>query len=348
MKILVDITHPAHVHFFKHAIHDWRAHGHQVIITSRDKDLTLSLLDRYGLAHTPLSRAQRGVTGLGLEMLERGTKLWPIVRRERPAVLTAIAGTFIAPVGKLSGTPVVLFTDTEHAKISNAIAFPLANVICTPECYEGKVGPKQIVYAGYHELAYLHPNRFQPDPDRLRAFGVSVQEPYIVMRLVAWSSGHDIGDSGFNDLPAAVETLSRYGKVLISSEKGLPADLAQHSIQASPDQIHHLLAFATLFIGESATMASESALLGVPALFVSSSTRGYTNEQERKYQIGFTFSGQHDRQQQALAKAVELLSDPAREEKWKAKRARLLAEKIDVTQFIVETVEKYGHNKPVI
>lgn len=344
MKILIDITHPAHVHFFRHAIREWESRGHQVIVTSRDKDLAVSLLDRYGFHHRMLSWARRGIVGLGLEMMERGYKLWGVVRRERPAVLVGVGGTFIAPVGKLTGVPVVIFTDTEHARVGNAIAFPLASAICTPRCYEDDLGGKQVAYNGYQELAYLHPERFTPDPSQLKAFGVSPEEPYIVMRLVAWESGHDIGDKGFSHLRSVVETLSHYGRVLISSENPLPPNLAQHSVTVSPEHIHHLLAFAKLFIGESATMASESAILGVPSIFVSASTRGYTNEQERKYGLVYTFSDPKTAQQRAVEKAVELLQRPHLHAEWQAKRENMLSDMTDVTAFVVDVVERYARS----
>jgi predicted glycosyltransferase len=106
--------------------------------------------------------------------------------------------------------------------------------------------------------------------------------------------------------------------------------------------LHHLLYYATLFVGESATMASECAILGTPAIFVSSTTRGYTNEQEYKYDLVYTFSDPVQGQAQALAKAEMILSDPDSKTKWRAKRDRMLAEKTDVTQFIVDITEKYS------
>lgn len=342
MKILVDITHPAHVHFFKHAIREWEARGHEVIIASRDKDLTVSLLDRYGFSHATLSRARSGIAGLGFEMLQRGYRLWGVVRKEQPAVLVGVGGTFIAPVGKLTRTPVVVFTDTEHARISNAITFPLASVVCTPACYEDKLGEKQVVYDGYQELAYLHPNRFTPDPSQLEPFGVSPEEPYIVMRVVAWTAGHDIGDRGFSDLRSAVETLCHHGRVLISSESALPRDLAEYNLSVSPEHIHHLLAFSRLYIGESATTASESAILGVPSILVSTSTRGYIKEQERKYGLVYTFSDPETGQQQGVETAVGLLQRPDLHGEWQAKRARMMTEVIDVTAFVIHVVEQYA------
>ena len=48
LRIAVDITHPAHFHFFKNSIQAWQDRGHDVLILSRDKDLTLQLLDETG------------------------------------------------------------------------------------------------------------------------------------------------------------------------------------------------------------------------------------------------------------------------------------------------------------
>ena len=67
-RIAVDITHPAHFHFFKNAIYHWQQAGDEVLILSRDKDLTLQLLEEAGLMHRQLSRARGGLAGLALEL----------------------------------------------------------------------------------------------------------------------------------------------------------------------------------------------------------------------------------------------------------------------------------------
>ena len=89
-------------------------------------------------------------------------------------------------------------------------------------------------------------------------------------------------------------------------------------------------------------MASESATLGTPAIFVSTSVRGYTNEQERRYDLTYTFSDPVTAQAQGIARAEAILSDPQAKERWAAKRDRMLADKIDVTRFVVETVEQHA------
>ncbi|MDQ7035295.1 MAG: DUF354 domain-containing protein, partial [Anaerolineae bacterium] len=132
MRILFDITHPAHVHFFRNAIRQFQAEGDSVLITSRDKDITLQLLDQFGFDHKCLSVAKRGVIGLGIELSERGLKLIREIQHFKPDVATAIAGTFIVYGCLLHRIPTVVFYDTEHARVSNAITYPLASAVVTP------------------------------------------------------------------------------------------------------------------------------------------------------------------------------------------------------------------------
>ena len=49
MRVLFDMGHPAHVHFFKNTIKNLKRDGHQVKITARNKEVTLALLKAYGL-----------------------------------------------------------------------------------------------------------------------------------------------------------------------------------------------------------------------------------------------------------------------------------------------------------
>ncbi|MEW6264408.1 MAG: DUF354 domain-containing protein [Thermodesulfobacteriota bacterium] len=342
MHILVDITHPAHVHFFRGAIGLWRQRGHRVTITSRRKDIAADLLARYGLEHQDLGPARRGLLGLGRELLARNARLAGVVRKARPDVMAAIGGIFIAQVGRLLGVPSVVFTDTENATVSNRLTFPFATAVVTPDCYESPTPrAKHVTYPGYHELAYVHPRRFTPDPRALELFGLEPGQDFILLRLVGWTAGHDLTDRGFGALEPVVERLNRYGRVLISSERDLPAGLAGLRLTDHLDKVLHLQAFTRLLIGESATMASECACLGVPAVFVSTSTRGYTNEQGRRYGLVFTYSQPGVMQEQALAKAEEILGQP-KDDRWRRRAEKLLADKIDVTEFIVEVVERHA------
>jgi len=47
MRVIIDISHPAHVHFFKNFVWAMEKRGHEIIITAGDKEVTLKLLEHY-------------------------------------------------------------------------------------------------------------------------------------------------------------------------------------------------------------------------------------------------------------------------------------------------------------
>ena len=105
--------------------------------------------------------------------------------------------------------------------------------------------------------------------------------------------------------------------------------------------MHDLLYYAAMCIGEGATMASECAVLGTPAIYVNTLRLGYTNEEKEKYNLIFNFSDPMNGQQQARDKALELIEKPELKREWQKKREKLLNDKIDVTKFMTEFIENY-------
>lgn len=340
MKILVDIGHPAHVHFFKNTIWKLESDGHEVKITARDKEITIKLLEIYGFKYQNLGKNQKGLTNKAIGMVKTDLKLYNIAKNFRPDILTGIHNPYVAHVSMLLKKKSLIFTDTENAKLAGILTFPFSTTIYTPSCFKNDLGRKQVFYDGYHELAYLHPNHFTPDPSIINKLGLQKNEKFIIIRFVAWNASHDIRDKGFNDPLEVVNKLEKYGKLIINSEKDLPKELSKYKVNISPEDMHHLLYYASLYIGESATMASESAMLGTPSIFISTSRRGYTDELEEKYGLVYNFSDPVNGQSKALDKAVELLEDSETKKKWQIKKEKLLKDKIDVTKFMIKLIEK--------
>ena len=336
MRILIDILHPAHVHFFRNFHAEMTDRGHQLRITARDKDRSVELLQAFGLPYQQISRQKSGA-GLAVEMAGRTARLMKIMRSFRPDVMTGIMGPSIALAGAVRRVPAVVFYDTEFAVQTNRIVYPLAHSVCTPDSYQGKVPGRHVQYAGYHELAYLRPNRFQPDPAVLDDFGIRPGEPYSIVRFVSWQAVHDRTERGLSDKQKLnlIEVLQRRGRVLISSESPLEGHLADLAVSGRVEQIHHLIAHARLVVGESATMSSEAAVLGVPAVFIATTGRGYTDDEERRYGLVRHFT--EDQYDMALSAIEEILAEPA--DTWRTARQRLLEEKIDVTAWMIDYFE---------
>ncbi len=343
MRIIVDIGHPAHVHFFKNTIWNLEKKGHQIKVVSRDKDVVIELLDAYKIPHTVLSTVKHSKVHLFEELFVRESKLYKIASQFDPDLIMGILSPPVAHVAWALGKKSIIFNDTEHAEIAQKMTYPFCDIICTPTSFKKDVGKKQIRYRGYHELAYLHPAYFSPNPAVLSELGVEPGEPFVILRFISWDAHHDVGQHGISNKLALIQELEKFGKVFISSEGKLAEEFDRYRIRVPSENIHSLLYYATLCVGEGATMAVESAILGTPSIYVSSlaGTMGNFSELEEKYGLLFNYSDS----EAALSKAVELIRDPELKKTWGSKRVALLKDKIDVTKFMVDLIEGLPEKK---
>ncbi len=341
MRVLIDIGHPAHVHFFSNPIKILVKHGHEILITSRDKEVALELLDEFGLEHRPLSALKKGgLTTLAKELILRNIALYKVVKSFHPDIMAAIGGTSIAQVGTLTRTPSLVFYDTENARLQNLITYPFSSCVIVPECYESWIPKRRhLYYKGYHELSYLHPDYFIPDKKLAIKCGLSPDRDTFLIRTVSWQASHDVNENGWNEtlLKQICEKLSSIGRVIISSEVNLDQSFAQYQYTGNVSHIHHLMSFCRAYIGESATMASECAVLGIPAIYAAQTGRGYTNEQECSYGLVKNIRSIN---WEEIEKCIdEILELPIKT--WKDRQKTLLAAKIDVAKFVADCIESY-------
>jgi predicted glycosyltransferase len=246
------------------------ARGDELRVLSRVKDVTCDLLDRFNFEHSVASRAGRGLWGLGTELLQRDLAVLRAARRFKPDVMTGFGGVAVAQVGALLGIPSCAFYDSETARIQTRVAWPFVTHLTVPASYRGAVPAGRTSYVpGTKELSFLHPSAFKPDPERARAAGWHEGRDNFLIRTVAWQANHDMGKAGLdaNLVREIVALLSSRGKVHISAEGGLPDELRPYAFAGDPSAIHHLMAHCRLLVGESATMAAECAILGVPAIY---------------------------------------------------------------------------------
>ena len=88
MRVLFDIVHPAHVHFYRHLIAELDADGHATTVVARDTDVTCALLDAFGIPYTTVAGTSRpGLARHALELVRRDIALARIARRFRADVI---------------------------------------------------------------------------------------------------------------------------------------------------------------------------------------------------------------------------------------------------------------------
>jgi hypothetical protein len=251
----------------------------------------------------------------------------------------------VGPAARLAGATSLVFNedDAKVVPIFAKLAYPFAHYIITPNSLKFEdYGKKHITYPGYQELAYLHPNRYTPNPDILRELGVGPDEKYFLVRLVSLTAHHDIGESGLStkQARAIVERLAKHGRVFISAETTVDSDLRVYLLPTPVDKIFDVLAFAHMVIGDSQTMIAETAVLGTPALRCNTFVRRLAYLEELEHNYGLTVGIRPKNFEMLLSQIDKCLSQPDLKGQWQQKRKVMLNECIDLTDWIIKLLHK--------
>jgi uncharacterized protein len=345
MRILVDINHPAHVHLFKYFIREMEKLGHELLIVARSKEVTYDLLREYKFNFIP-RKGYDGLFGKTIGLLVINLQLLKISRKFKPDILTGMNNIYVAEVAAILGKTSLLFNDTEDMKLVNVLAHPFASQIITPSCYKKDHGKKHVKYDGFQELAYLHPNWFEPDPSVLALLQVKKGEIFFLLRFVSWKAGHDIAEKGLST-EAKIKIcniLEKHGKVFISSERKLEKEFEKYRLPIPPGKIHSVMFYAHMLVCDSQTMATEAGLLGTPAIRCNSlvgSMHGKGNFDElAKYGLVYSVSDEAD-----VFKLIdEFLNIDNLKQEFKNRKDKMLSKKTDVTRWMVDYVSQYIKN----
>lgn len=310
----------------------------------RDKDCLIPLADALGLSYVRYTRASRGLAGNAVELLQGAWRAWRLTRRQRIDLwVTKYGGANIG--AWLCGRPSVSFND-DDADVVPLIAwtsYPFARrVLVTDVTRMGRFACRAQRYAGFHELFYLHPNRFTPDPAIRQELGLAAGAPYAIVRLSSLQAHHDVGERGMSAaiVRGIVELAAAHDppiRVFISSERPIAAEFEAQRFPIAPSRMHDALGCATFYVGDSQTMTAEAAVLGTPALRLSSFVNrlSYLGELER-YKLAFGY--RPEQAEELLLHLRDLLALPNVEQIFQQRRRRMLAEKVDPVPVFVQAL----------
>ncbi|MGQ1889278.1 DUF354 domain-containing protein [Thermophagus sp. OGC60D27] len=341
MRIMIDIGHPAHVHYFRNFIRIMETRGHQFLVTARSREHVTELLRHYDI---PFEDRGIGGTSLMGKIFYLLVTVWKQYRRAlkfKPDLFLDFSTIYSGPAAWLTRKPYITFTDTENTKLYRRFIDPFCKVVYTPECFPSHLGKHHRRFNGVMELAYLHPKYFEPDPAVLEALNLKPGDRFAILRFVDWKALHDRGKAGFPEhrKMELVKSLERFGKVLISSEGALPNELESHRLRIDPAKMHHLLFYATLLVGEGATMTTEAALLGTPAIYLSDFRLANLLYLENNYGLVLNFGTSEKEQSMALNSAEMLFGRSGTKNNAAAQSGKFLDDHIDVTGFMVDAIE---------
>lgn len=353
MRILFDLCHPAHYHLFKHAIIALRDAGDTVEIVAHEKDCLPGLLDGAGWPYRLVRRKHAGLCSLGLEALRTCGLITGMALRQR---FDLMVGTSLAvgPAARLTGARSVVFCEDDAAVVPLFAkpAYLTAHYIVTPRTLaKERHGRKHLTYPGYHELAYLHPDRFTADAGVLDALGVGRGERYFVVRLVAMRAHHDIGQKGLtpDQARALIKRLTPHGRVFLSAEGPVPEDLRPLLLPTRVDQVLDVIAQAQMLVGDSQSMAMEAATLGTPCLRCNTFVGRLSVMQELEHRWGLTV-GIHPRHFHRVLEQIDAwLAAPNLKRQWQARRRAMAADCVDLTTWMLDLFAELSRGRrPVV
>lgn len=341
MRILFQLGHPAHYHLFKNTIADLQRDGHQTYILIKTKDILEDLLKASRMSYVNIlpSGKKSKITLL--------LRLWRVFLFTLTHHIDVLVGSTpeVAQVAWLLRRRSVIMAEDDASIVPQFIKAvrPFADQYLSPiSCNNGVLEKQTTHYEGFHKLAYLHPNRFTPKPDIVDQY-FPHNEPYFLLRFAQLNAYHDVSAhvNGINGEIAIrlVETLLPHGNVYITSERPLNPELEPYRLNINPLDIHHIMAFATLYIGDSQSMAVEAAMLGTPSVrFNDFAGRiGVLEELENKYRLTFGISTSEP--QKFYDTINLLLNTPCLREIFQHRREQMLSDKIDVAAFFTQSIE---------
>lgn len=370
MKVLFMISHPAHFWMFRYTIDNLKRDGHQVVIVIRPKDVLEQLCINAGMEFYKVKNRPKkwGMFGLAIFLIEKIFEVLRIARKEKPDMLVGSDGV-LAVVGKIIRKPAFecYEDDAEAIALYAKMFFPIYTGVICPECCSAwKWKDKKIAYPSYHELGYLHPNQFIPDKQKVEQYGIDTSKPYILIRFAQLTAHHDVGIHGINTQIAErmIEMLKPHGRIYITSERPLEPQFEQYRIKINPLDMHHVMAFASLYIGDSQTMAAEAGVVGTPFVRLNDfvgrlsylheleaptdftpRSDGYVPKidahvpDEVHYSLGY---GHKTADVEGFFKSIERwLATPDRKQLCAERRAKMLSEKVDYAKFLTWFIENY-------
>lgn len=340
MNVIIGINHPKQIYMFRNLYFNLEEKGHKVLILVVHKEICIDLLKAFQMDYVQIGENRTGVVGKFLSMFSSIFRTILISSKFKPDLYIGQALVHLGVSRLVYRKKFIIFEDTEHAYLPHLLANPLSDCIVTPVFFTKPLGKKQIKIDGCYELAYLRPEYFIPDPKVLVALGLTEDESFTIVRFVNWEANHDIGHNGMSQIEKIklIDVLLNYGKVFISSEGPLPTQLEKFRVQINPAHMHSVMYYASLFFGESASMAAESSVLGTPSIFIDDTGRGYTDEIAR-YGVLYHFTESRSQISKAIELAGSLLANP--QQNWHEDAQKFIKDKIDVASFMTWIALKY-------
>ncbi|MGD8457106.1 MAG: DUF354 domain-containing protein [Anaerolineales bacterium] len=281
MKIWADIANSPQVLFMQPIIAELEKRGHQVVTTTRQHSETVSIADRYGLAHTVIGEHGGGTMfGKGKAIALRAYHLIRFLRHQKISLAVSGSSYSQALAVKWMGVPFVSLNDYE-GNPGLHIVCRIAKKILVPDVFNGanlhRFGAREEKIESYNGLKEnLYLSGFLPDPKFLEEAGIPPEKILVTMRPASdVSAYHQYKNPLFDEALDYVASSKNTYIVLLPRNENQRQKYASWSypnmsiptrVLDGPNLIYH----SDVVISAGGTMNREAVVLGSPvySLFI--------------------------------------------------------------------------------
>ncbi len=112
MRILIDIGHPAHVHYFKNLARILKSKGHEIFITVKSLRSAEELLERNGFEYIELPKKLDSLTGKAFGQFRYDWYLMRLCKKLKIDLTLGVSVT-ITHLTKIAGIRSIVFDDDD-------------------------------------------------------------------------------------------------------------------------------------------------------------------------------------------------------------------------------------------
>ena len=335
-KIWFDIGHPAQFNFYKQTILNL-SQNNNILITSINRGRLVNIINKEleethkCCVFTVGNYKSNRVNVIWDANVKRFFQLIIFFLKHKPKLQVG-NGYLAGLVAKLFNIPSIQFGDDP-----DTLDYRLKIFSSTELYYALSTTTKCKCFKALKEWAYLSPKYFTPQKDILYEYGL-MQKKYILIREVITSSLNYFGQKS-NVISFITTKFPSDYQVVLSLEDKSTAKLYPESwilLNEPVEDIHSLIYFSKIVISSGDSIAREGGMLGVPSIYC-----GIREMAANKVMIdkGMLF---HKDVKDVPQFIDRIISNDIQTEEQNKFRKRLEDEWVDVTQFIIRQIKKYG------
>ena len=106
-KVLIDIGHPAHIHYFKYCAQILSRKGYDFLFTVRERDSTMALIQSTGFNYVSRGKGGRSIIDKAIDIRKITNFISSISKQYKPDMFLSMASPYLCRVARRMDLPYI-------------------------------------------------------------------------------------------------------------------------------------------------------------------------------------------------------------------------------------------------